>query len=723
MKKSYLASGLVLIALGLSTGNARAAAKFVIRSGAGFDDATPVSPVGGNPGTTLGAQRTNAFKHALDIWGEVITSDVPIVVDISLAELDACNGTSIVLGQAAAAGLAQVNNPLLGNSMAWHPIGLANALAGQDLDPLNPDIIAQFNSALDENCVPGLKWYYGYDGDAGTDEDFVAVVLHEIGHGLGFASTADQTGQFFDNTPDVFARFQYDLSAQKRWDQMTATQRATSAINPRGLVWSGPNVKREAAKFLTAGNPTLTVTPAVAGLSGRLSEQNNGPRLPMSGLSGSLVVASPVHGCASPTNAAAIAGNIVLVDPAKGGALCSQLQAQVYMEAARAKAVLAIDLAGSDPPGPVYGEYGANFPNPQMVPIFSVTVADGQLLANAAGRSVTLSPVANQLVGADASGEPYLFAVNPYLSGSSVSHWDTYARHNLLMEPASSPDIEGTDITRFLMQDIGWGICGDGSKQGEEDCDDGNAVEQDGCSASCRREVCGDGKVNQKSEECDDGNTQANDGCGPTCKVEVCGDGSVNQASEKCDDGNDVDGDGCSKKCTIEACGDGKKNLATEQCDDGNMDPGDGCEPDCTFTPNAGTGGDTSGGGASGGNGASGGDSPSGGGSGGTSSGGTSSGGTSSGGTSSGGTSSGGTSSGGSDSPSGGGTGGSGVGDASPSGDEASQKDDSSGCLCYAAGRGAPPPGALGWLIGAVAVLGVRRRALRRTSLHGRYPR
>src|SRR6185436_5581583 len=188
-----------------------------------------------------------------------------------------------------------------------------------------------------------------------------------------------------------------------------------------------------------------------------------------------------------------------------------------------------------------------------------------QLLANASGSSVTLSPTANQLVGADASGEPYLFAINPYEGGSSVSHWDTYARHNLLMEPSSSPDIEGTDITRFLMQDIGWGICGDGSKQGEEGCDDGNAVDEDGCSSHCLPEVCGDGKVNQKSEQCDDANTTANDGCGPTCKNEVCGDGIVNQATEKCDDGNEVDGDGCSKTCTVEVCGDGKKNLKTEQ--------------------------------------------------------------------------------------------------------------------------------------------------------------
>ena len=684
MRRSCFAAGLVLAALGLSTGGAGAAVKFVIQPGTGLDDPTPVTPVGGNAGTTIGEQRMNAFKYALDIWGEVITSDVPIVVDLSFAPLDACDGTSILLGQAAAAIMAQANNPVLGNDTTWHPIGLANSLEGADLFPGYPDIIAQFNSALDESCVPGLKWYYGYDGDAGTDEDFVAVILHEIGHGLGFASNADETGQFLDGGSDVFARFQYDLNAQKRWDQMTANERAISAVNPRGLVWSGPNVKREAAKFLATGNPTLKVTPAIQGLSGRLSEQDIGPRLPAAGLSGTLVVAKPVHGCDAPTNAAEIAGNIVLVDPVQGGALCSQMQAQVYMELAGAKAVLAIDLAGSDPPLPVYGQYGPDFPQPQMAPIFSVTVADGQLLAKAAGRSVTLSPTTNQLVGADASGEPYLFAINPYQGGSSVSHWDTYTRHNLLMEPSSSPDIEDTDLTRFLMQDIGWGICGDGSKQGEEACDDGNAVDEDGCSSYCMPEVCGDGKVNQKSEQCDDGNTKANDGCGPTCKDEVCGDGSVNQASEKCDDGNDVDGDGCSKTCTTEVCGDGKKNLSTEQCDDGNTKPGDGCEPDCTVTPTAGTGGGGSGGSASGGSASGGSASGSGGSASASGSGGS-------------GNASGGSASGGSGEPGGGG---------------ANQRD-GSGCLCQAPGRSPPPAGALAWLVGAVALLGARRRNFR----------
>lgn len=61
----------------------------------------------------------------------------------------------------------------------------------------------------------------------------------------------------------------------------------------------------------------------------------------------------------------------------------------------------------------------------------------------------------------------------------------------------------------------------------------------------------------------------------------VCGDGTQ-QANEECDDGNTDPGDGCDALCKIESlCGDGNV-TAGEECDDGNLDPGDGCSPRCT---------------------------------------------------------------------------------------------------------------------------------------------
>lgn len=122
--------------------------------------------------------------------------------------------------------------------------------------------------------------------------------------------------------------------------------------------------------------------------------------------------------------------------------------------------------------------------------------------------------------------------------------------------------------------------------------------------------ACGDDLlIRELGEECDDGNAVSGDGCSASCKVEAgfscagrpsvctarCGDGIVTPA-EKCDDGNLDGGDGCSAVCKIEFgyvcpgspseceptpyCGDGVK-ASTEQCDDGNTQPGDGCSAVC----------------------------------------------------------------------------------------------------------------------------------------------
>jgi fibro-slime domain-containing protein len=123
--------------------------------------------------------------------------------------------------------------------------------------------------------------------------------------------------------------------------------------------------------------------------------------------------------------------------------------------------------------------------------------------------------------------------------------------------------------------------CGDGKLDGSEQCDDGNTTSGDGCSATCQIEPgfactasaapppdstchktqCGDG-IKEGFEQCDDGNLIPYDGCSPTCTIEpkcngtggctgACGDGLV-FPGEQCDDGNTVSGDGCSSTCQIE---------------------------------------------------------------------------------------------------------------------------------------------------------------------------
>ena len=64
--------------------------------------------------------------------------------------------------------------------------------------------------------------------------------------------------------------------------------------------------------------------------------------------------------------------------------------------------------------------------------------------------------------------------------------------------------------------------CGNGTKEGDEECDDGNTTNGDGCSSTCNEEVtasCGDGNKDF-GEQCDDGNNTNGDGCSASCKTE-----------------------------------------------------------------------------------------------------------------------------------------------------------------------------------------------------------
>jgi len=179
-------------------------------------------------------------------------------------------------------------------------------------------------------------------------------------------------------------------------------------------------------------------------------------------------------------------------------------------------------------------------------------------------------------------------------------------------------------------------VCGDGTVNGAETCDDGNTIGGDGCNASCQvesgflcvvggvcRTVCGDGihvlpnvlpngTVLTAGEQCDDGGRVAGNGCDPDCRLEQgfkCTDpggaatnpdtcsattcGSLGQeGTEQCDDNNGLPYDGCfeckNEPCKnsgsgfacASVCGDGMK-FPNEECDDGNTLSEDGCSSTC----------------------------------------------------------------------------------------------------------------------------------------------
>lgn len=112
----------------------------------------------------------------------------------------------------------------------------------------------------------------------------------------------------------------------------------------------------------------------------------------------------------------------------------------------------------------------------------------------------------------------------------------------------------GIMISGSALRAANTGLCGDGTVDADEQCDDGNLKNGDGCSNQCTNEECGNG-ILDPSEQCDNGmqNGTAGNTCSLTCMILFCGDGSVDTGNgEQCDDGNNVSNDGCSATCELE---------------------------------------------------------------------------------------------------------------------------------------------------------------------------
>lgn len=438
--------------------------------GVGFNDPTPATPVGGNSGTTLGQQRLIAFQYAASIWGATLDSNVEIQILATFEPLS-CNATGATLGSAGTiyiwsnfAGVPPFPGAEFPNT--WYHQALANKRAGFNLNPGQPDLRARFNVNLGSTgCLTGIGWYLGLDSNAGTQIDLVTVLLHEFAHGLGFSQFASVTnGSEINGWTDVYGRDILDTTTGKTWDQMTNAERQTSAINSRRVVWMGPDVTAAVPGVLDPGTPLLNVNspPAIVGVY-QVGTASFGPPLSSPGVTGNVVQAldpadasgpTTTDGCSALTNAGAVAGNIALMDRGTCGFVVKVKNAQN----AGAVAVLIADNVAGAPPAGMSGV------DPTItIPSVRISQADGNTIKANLGSGVngTLGLDLTVRAGADPNGRALLYTPVPVASGSTISHWDTIAFPNQLMEPNINSDLTHSvkppeDLTLPLMRDVGW---------------------------------------------------------------------------------------------------------------------------------------------------------------------------------------------------------------------------------------------------------------------------
>jgi len=413
-------------------------------------------------------QRLNAFQAAASKWGAALTSSTPITVLASWVPLP-CTASSAVLGSA---GATEVFADFDGAPQAGALYGKAQTrkLIGEDPDPETPDIVARFNINLGKsNCLAASPFYLGLDNNHGSAIDLVTVLTHEFGHGLGFQTyTSGSTGAQLAGIPSIWDFYLKDATTNKLWKDMTNQERAASALKSGKLVWTGANANGYVNTVLQSGAPVLTVLSpsSVAGVM-QVGTASFGPALSSPGTTGELmpvVDSGNSTGLAcnalSPANAAAVNGKIALVDR---GVCAFTVKAKFVQNAGAIGVVVADNAAGSPPPG-----LGGADPS-VTIPAVRVTLDDGiALKAALAKRSRLHSNVFVNLgvnlalrAGADSQGRLQMFAPNPYQSGSSVSHFDTSAFPNLLMEPAINVDLSHevlppNELSFPLLRDVGW---------------------------------------------------------------------------------------------------------------------------------------------------------------------------------------------------------------------------------------------------------------------------
>jgi len=148
----------------------------------------------------------SVFEQAAATWANFLKSDVPIRIYVKWRSL-----ATGVLGSAGAS--SSIRNFVGAKKLnTWYPIALAEKMAHTNLNGSESDITATFNSDFPD-------WFIGTNGVPKNNQiDLYSVVLHEMGHGLGFIGQiqADVTSNSTSLStagygyPGIFDQFIFD---------------------------------------------------------------------------------------------------------------------------------------------------------------------------------------------------------------------------------------------------------------------------------------------------------------------------------------------------------------------------------------------------------------------------------------------------------------------------------------------------------------------------------